>query len=124
MAKAPTKTATATPAEKPAKAAKPTKVEVAKVEQNGIIRPSADTTTGKVWEIADRLSKAKKAPAARADVLAETSALGINDSTAATQYGKWCKFNGVTKETKAAAKPAKAAPAPKAAKTKAAKAAE
>jgi len=30
-------------------------------------------------------------------VLEATKAEGINDATAATQYGRWCAFNGLTK---------------------------
>jgi len=102
----PAKTPKATPAAAPAapKAAKPAKAErPAKVEQNGVTRPSADSTTGKVWAIADKISAKLKAPAPRKDVLAETNALNINAATAATQYGKWRKFNGLKSEPKAAA---------------------
>lgn len=105
MAKAkPAAPATAAPATtKTPKEAKPAK---AKIEQNGVTRPSADSTTGKVWAIADKISAKLKAPAPRRDVLAETSALGINDATAATQYGKWRKFNGLKSEPKAKVAPA------------------
>ena len=86
------------PAKEP-KAAAPAKV---KVEQNGVTRPAADTVTGSIWAIADKISAKLKAPAPRKDVLVETKALGINDATAATQYGKWRKFNGLKSEPKAA----------------------
>lgn len=110
---------------KPAAAAKPAAVKEAKpakvkVEQNGITRPSADSTCGKVWAIADKISAKLKAPAPRKNVLAETAALEINAATAATQYGKWRKFNGLKAEPKVAAvkepKAAKAAKPAKAAK--------
>lgn len=102
------------------KAAKPAKEGRIKIEQNGINRPSPDTTTGKVWEIADKISTKLKAPAPRGDVLKEAEALGINAATASTQYGKWRKFNGLKAEPKAPKE--KAAAKPKAvAKTKAAK---
>lgn len=100
-----TKPAAATKPEKPAK---PAKVVKDKVEQNGIIRPSAGTTTGRIWEIADGLSAKTKAPAVRKDVMAQADAEKINAATAATQYGKWRKFNGLEGRTPAAAKPAKA----------------
>lgn len=107
--------------------AKPAKAP--KVEQNGVTRPAAGTATGNVWKIADELSAAAQAPAKRADVLKAAEAEGINVTTAATQFGRWCKFNGVkatpaapkvSAEEKAAA--VAAAKAEKAAKAAAAKA--
>jgi len=89
-----------------------------KIEQNGITRPGPGTSTGKVWDIADKISAKLKAPAPRADVLKEAEASGINAATASTQYGKWRKFNGLKAEPKAKkeAKPKaeKAAAKPKA----------
>ena len=78
--------------EKPAKAEKPV---VAKIEQNGVTRPTAGTATGDVWAVADTISANKKAPAERAEVVAQCISQGINEATAATQYGRWRKFNGV-----------------------------
>jgi len=66
-----------------------------KVEQNGVVRPRATTKTGRVWEISDELSAAKGSPALRKDVLAKATEEGINPATAATQYGRWRKFNGL-----------------------------
>jgi len=80
-----------------------TPVKVPKIEQNGVTRPGADTATGRIWEIADAQSAEAKAPAKRADVLKAAEAEGINVTTAATQFGRWCKFNGV-KATPAAPK--------------------
>ena len=81
---------TGAPAEtKPAKAPK--------IEQNGVTRPSAESATGKVWAVADSLSQAAGKPAGRAEVLKAAEAAGLNTTTAATQYGRWCKFNGVVK---------------------------
>jgi hypothetical protein len=101
----------------PAKKA-PAKKEAApkkeRITQNGIVRPAAGTKTGKVWEIADKISQDSKAPATRADVLKECEAAGIVSATGATQYGRWCKFNNVAKAPKVKAeKPAKAAKAEK-----------
>lgn len=95
--------------EKPAKAPK--------IEQNGVSRPGAGTATARIWEIADAQSAAKNAPTSRAEVLKAAEAEGINVTTAATQFGRWCKFNGV----KAAPKEPKPA---KEKKVKGAKAAE
>jgi hypothetical protein len=101
--------------------AAPAPIKAPKVEQNGVSRPGAGTATEKVWAIADAQSIAAKAPAKRAEVLKEAEANGINLTTAATQFGKWCKFNGV-KPTPAikVEKPAKEPKAPKAKKEKAA----
>jgi len=101
MAKAPTKPAK--PAAKPAKAsAKPAAAEkkaprVPQEKHNGVSRPSAGTATGNVWAIAEAIQKRGKGKSpARADVLAACEADGINPATAATQFGKWCRFNGLT----------------------------
>jgi len=102
--------------DKTAAPAKAPKAE--RVTMNGVVRPSAGTATGNVWTHADSISGTEKRPATRAEVLAACAADGINPSTAATQYGRWCKFNGVVKPKKEAkpkaekkeAKP-KAAPA-------------
>lgn len=72
----------------------------AKVEQNGITRPKAGTQTARIWEIADALSAASGKPAPRADVLKSAVTEGLNEATAATQYGRWCKFYGVKAEPK------------------------
>lgn len=104
-------------AAKPAKAEEKTaepKVERERNEKaNGVVRPAPDTKTGKVWSIADEMTKEQGTPAKRKDVLNECDAHGIAASTAATQYGRWRKFNGLegrgdAEETTAKAeKPAK-----------------
>jgi hypothetical protein len=89
MAKAPTKAAKG---EKPAKAEKAPRVPQEK--QNGVVRPSAGTATGNVWAIAEALQKkAKGKVPTRKDVLDACEADGINAATAATQFGKWCRFH-------------------------------
>lgn len=62
---------------------------------NGITRPKSGTATGRVWEIADKLSADKGEPAARGDVMAAAKAEGLNEATIATQYGRWRKFFGL-----------------------------
>lgn len=63
--------------------------------QNGVPRPGKGTTTGKVWDISDALTKKRSGkPALRKDVLAACEDEKINPATAATQYGRWRKFNG------------------------------
>ena len=69
--------------------------KAAKIEQNGVARPGAGTTTERIWVIADQISSAAGAPASRGDVLKQAETEGINVTTAATQYGKWTKFHGV-----------------------------
>lgn len=105
--------AAAKPVKAEKKAAEP-KVERERNEKvNGVVRPAPDTKTGKVWSIADEMTKEQGTPAKRKDVLNECDAHGIAASTAATQYGRWRKFNGLegrgdAEETAAKAeKPAK-----------------
>lgn len=63
--------------------------------QNSVPRPGKDTVTGRVWTISDALTKKLKGkPAPRKDVLASCADEKINPATAATQYGRWRKFNG------------------------------
>jgi len=82
--------------EKPAEEAKPEKITA-----NGVTRPKDGSITGRVWKIADEISAATKAPAERKDVMDACKAENINGATAATQYGKWRKFNGLKKAPKA-----------------------
>lgn len=84
------------------KKVKEVKEKIAKIEQNGVSRPKAGTATERVWAIADAKSQAAGKPATRKEVLDAALAEGLNVSTAATQYGRWCKFHGVTPEAKAA----------------------
>ena len=72
---------------------KPEKVKMPSA--NGVTRPKPNTATGRVWEIADDLSKAASEPAKRSDVLKAFEAEGGNASTGATQYGRWRKFHGL-----------------------------
>lgn len=83
---------------KPAKKVKPAKEAVSKIIQNGIPKPSDGTTSGRVWAISESISEKLNAPAPRKDVIAVTTEEGINEATAATQYGRWRKFHGLTKE--------------------------
>ena len=78
-------------------------VKPAKIEQNGVSRPAAGTTTARVWEIADAMSTAAGVAVERKPVLNAAVAESINIATAATQYGKWRVFNGLGKPVKVAA---------------------
>lgn len=100
------------------KAEKAPKVE--RAQSNGITKPKDGSTTGRIWDIADSISKKKGSPATRAEVLEQTGKEEINEATVATQYQRWRTYFGV----KAAPKAAKAAPAPKAPKAPAKKAAK
>lgn len=100
--------AATTKKDKPAKVEKTVveKTVVEKIEQNGVTRPKAGTQTGRVWELADSMSAAKGEPVERATLLEATTAEKINAATASTQFGRWCKFYGMTKAK--TQKPAKA----------------
>lgn len=67
----------------------------AKNVQNGVTAPAEGTTSAGVWAFADSQSAALGAPAKRAEVLAACVAAGYNPATSATQFGRWCKFNGL-----------------------------
>lgn len=103
-----TKAAAKKGAKKATKAAKPARE--AQPNKNGVTRPRDGGKTSSVWDIADGISSKTREPAKRADVLAAAEKKGINNATAATQYGKWRRYNGLKKDaaapraTKAAAK--------------------
>lgn len=64
-------------------------------EQNGVVKPSAGTGTGYVWDVADYITAQKGGVVAtRAEVVTACAAQGQNASTATTQYGKWARYNG------------------------------
>lgn len=80
---------------KAAEDAKKAKEDAKQPEQNGIRRPVPDSTTGKVWALADELSSKRGSPAAIADLLEIARKAGINDATTRTQYARWRKFYAV-----------------------------
>lgn len=84
------------------------KVEKPKLEErNGVKRPgNPDSSTGKVWAIADQISAEQGRPALREEVLAACEPLGIHRATIATQYAKWTRFYEVSKEDRKAARDA------------------
>lgn len=67
------------------------------IKQNGIKRPDSGSVTGKLWDIADRISESKGAPATRKEVTGAymTEVAGANIATANTQYARWVAFHGV-----------------------------
>ena len=84
-----------------AKVEKPAKVP--QEQANGVTRPKDSTSTGRVWAIVEEMKGRKKDVPARKDVIEAAVAEGINQSTAATQYGRWRQFHGYARETKAKA---------------------
>lgn len=72
------------------------KLRVARVEQNGVSRPTG-AMTGRVWEIADEISAREGRPALRGEVIEQSETEGLNRGTITTQYGRWMTFNGVDK---------------------------
>lgn len=84
---------------------------------NGVTRPAAGGLTGKLWALADKMSKNGLVP--RAKFLLAAAEAEFRPATAASQYARYRKFMGVVgrtpKEAKPAA-PAKAVAAPKAPK--------
>ena len=89
-------------------------------EANGVSRPKYGTSTGRIWEIADHESAKLGSPAPRKIVLELATKEGINESTAATQYGRWRKFHGLKSDPKPVVE--KAPKEPKAKKEKKVKA--
>lgn len=79
--------------------------------QNGVTMPSPGTQTRRIWDVSDDLTKKTGSTAERGKVMEICLAEGLVKATIATQYGRWCKFHGITKVTK---KEEKAATAPEA----------
>lgn len=67
-----------------------------KQQRNGITRPGANTTCGKIWAACDAISLSQGgAPATIAALTAHSSTHGINGHTIKTQYSRWRHYNGV-----------------------------
>ncbi len=112
---------TPAPAAEPAQPAPPAAAtKPARDQKNGITRPAGNTATGRVWAIADELTTTKRAAegangderAGRKEVIDAFTAEGGNQSTGATQFGRWLRYNGFTEARAGAAQPAAAQPAP------------
>ncbi|QJD54358.1 hypothetical protein [Aminobacter phage Erebus] len=67
-------------------------------KQNGIKRPDAGTVTGKLWDIADRISTTLGQPAPRKAVVDEymSTVANANQATANTQYARWVAYHGAS----------------------------
>jgi uncharacterized membrane protein YqiK len=72
-----------------------TKVKVEMPSKNGVRRPKPDGACGKVWQLADELSKELGQPVPIAQLSKATQAAGLNDATTRTQYALWKTFNSV-----------------------------
>lgn len=57
-------------------------------------RPKPGSTTGKVWDIADKLAADYTGKELRRAVIKECEANGINASTGSVQFGKWAAATG------------------------------
>ena len=67
-----------------------------KVMQNGVTRPAEGTQCGKIWALADEISRIQHTVAAVASVREHSSMKEVNDHTIKTQYAKWRKFHGIS----------------------------
>lgn len=100
------------PAKKASKPKAPKAPAKPKDQKNGITRPAAGSTTGKIWDLADKAAAKNKHNNNRGEVIEAAGKLGIVEATAATQFGKWRVYNGIKgrvakpKAPKAAKKPA------------------
>ena len=70
--------------------------ESGKEIRNGEIRPEASTKTGRVWAIADRLTRETGLTAKRSEVLSAAEKQDINIVTASNQFTRWRKFHSIT----------------------------
>lgn len=66
-----------------------------KIVHNEITRPGVETTCGKIWATADRISKEAKTIATIAMLKASPDMLAVNEATLKTQYARWRKFNDI-----------------------------
>lgn len=82
-------------------------------ERNGVTMPGEGTKTRSVWDTATSISEQHGRPALSDEVHAALEG-SVEKATVSTQYNRWCKFYGVTKEQRKAArdamKPAKEEP--------------
>lgn len=102
--------AVATPPAGPTKAELKAKAkaerDASKQVANGVTRPKDGTQTGRIWAISDEFSRSHPGkPAERKEVLEKAASEGLNDATAATQYGRWRKYHGLKAEPRAVAAP-------------------
>jgi membrane protein involved in colicin uptake len=65
--------------------------------QNGIRRPKPEGACGKAWALFDRLSQAKGAPVAAAEIRVELAkGTELNVGNVKAEYPRWKKFHGLS----------------------------
>ena len=81
------------------------KITVAKekIQQNGLTRPSSSSLCGRIWNLADELSK--NGTVAIAVLRRHPEMMPVNDHTIKTQYARWRQFNGITGRTSVVQEP-------------------
>lgn len=99
------------------------KLKARKEPKIGPSRPQDPTSnTGRVWVIADAISKEQGRPALRAEVLRRGEAAGLKHATVTAQFQLWRGYHGLTgRQIPPKVKPAKKEPAPAAKPSKPAK---
>lgn len=79
-------------------AAKKQTKKVERERQNGVLRPLPGSKAGKVWDIADKMSKKAGNPAKRSDVLEEAAKdKSLSPAGASADFQTWRKFHGLVK---------------------------
>lgn len=82
-------------------------VRADRLQQNNITRPASGTTTGKIWDLADKLSaeRGDGHPVEVAKLRAHADMKQVNDHTLKTQFARWRSFHGIKGRTPALASP-------------------
>lgn len=107
------------------KRAEAEKNKVVMPEQNGVRRPAPGGKCAAAWDLFDKVSRAKGAPASIAEALRDGDAASQNVANMKAEYARWRKFHGVVGRVEDPDKSAKKeAEAKTKADAKAAKAAE
>ena len=60
-------------------------------------KPGSGTKTRRVWDIADEITARNRRSALRQEVISAAQKEGLNPNTASTQYGRWARFNGLSR---------------------------
>ena len=78
---------------------KPVKVPKVKLEhakKNGVVRPSEGTKTGRIWSICEEIGNKTNAAPKRGAVIEQAVAENLGAGTASTQFGRFCKYWGIS----------------------------
>jgi hypothetical protein len=77
-----------------AQPAKPARAD--RQQKNGVTRPASGTATGKIWDLADKLSAdAEGQPVPIATLRAHADLRQTNENTLKTQYARWRNYHGI-----------------------------